>query len=307
MKKTVDKILNWLEKGERVGIVCTVSVYGSAPGKIGSMMAATLTDAVGTIGGGALEAMAIDQLRHMTAGVFVKQYNLDHDAGMICGGTTTLLFYMLTTADKQTFETISHLTGDSAPCSLAILCDGARCMLSCIGETTPLHCDVDESRITLCIPMTPDGKIYLFGGGHVSHALSKILDLLDQPYVTVEDRPDYNTVARFPNSIERIVCPYNQLPHLPTAADFCVILTQGHSGDYDVLAQVLSTPCRYIGLIGSRKKWAATVEKLSADGFSQQDIARIHSPIGLNLGGPSPAEIAVAISAQIIMERSGKL
>ena len=92
-----------------------------------------------------------------------------------------------------------------------------------------------------------------------------------------------------------------------TADDYVVIMTPGHQGDYEVLAQALRTPAKYIGCIGSRKKIAVTRERLLADGFSDEDISRVHAPIGLPIGGETPAEVAVSVAAQLIACRSGRL
>ena len=86
-----------------------------------------------------------------------------------------------------------------------------------------------------------------------------------------------------------------------------VIMTPGHQADYEVLAQALRTPAKYIGCIGSRKKVAAARERLLADGFSEEEIRRVYAPIGLPIGGETPAEVAVSVAAQLIACRWGRL
>ena len=81
-------------------------------------------------------------------------------------------------------------------------------------------------------------------------------------------------------------------------------MTRGHQSDFDVLRQVLSTKATYIGCIGSRSKVAFTQQRLRELGFSDEDFSRIHSPIGLDIGGETPEEIAVAIAAELIAHRS---
>ena len=84
-------------------------------------------------------------------------------------------------------------------------------------------------------------------------------------------------------------------------------MTPGHQADYEVLAQVLRTPAKYIGCIGSKKKIAATRERLLSNGFTEAEIDRVHAPIGLPIGGETPAEVAVSVAAQLIACRSGRL
>ena len=84
-------------------------------------------------------------------------------------------------------------------------------------------------------------------------------------------------------------------------------MTPGHQSDFEVLAQALATPAAYVGCIGSKHKVAATREKLAALDFSEADMDRVHSPIGLPIGGETPEEIAISIAAEMIAHRSGKL
>ncbi|MDD2363910.1 MAG: XdhC family protein, partial [Eubacteriales bacterium] len=80
--------------------------------------------------------------------------------------------------------------------------------------------------------------------------------------------------------------------------------TRGHANDLEVQAQALKTPARYIGVIGSKKKTKIVRDRLLERGFTEEDLDRITAPIGLNIGGKSPAEIAVSITAQLIQIRS---
>jgi xanthine dehydrogenase accessory factor len=89
--------------------------------------------------------------------------------------------------------------------------------------------------------------------------------------------------------------------------DLIVILTRGHLHDKTVLAQALNTDAGYIGMIGSRKKRNAIYGALLKDGFSQADLDRVHSPIGLSIGAETPEEIAVSIVAEMIRHRANSL
>ena len=91
-----------------------------------------------------------------------------------------------------------------------------------------------------------------------------------------------------------------------TPDDYVVIMTAGHQGDLAILQQLLTAPVTYIGCIGSRKKAAFAREYLKQNGFTEADIKRIHSPIGLPIGGETPQEIAVSIAAELIAHRAGK-
>jgi xanthine dehydrogenase accessory factor len=86
---------------------------------------------------------------------------------------------------------------------------------------------------------------------------------------------------------------------------YLVIVTRGHMHDYGVLAQSLKTEARYIGMIGSSRKKKIIYEQLLKDGFTEEDLRRVHSPIGLGIGAETPEEIAVSIVAELIKVRAG--
>ena len=140
--------------------------------------------------------------------------------------------------------------------------------------------------------------IHLYGGGHVSAALARVLHGLDFAVTVQDDRPEFVTAERFPHA--QLCCgPFEELPPFP-AGDYAVIMTRGHQGDYLCLRQLLRRKCGYLGMIGSRAKVAATARRLTEDGFTQDEINSVHSPVGLWIGAKTPAEIAVSIAAQII-------
>ena len=156
-------------------------------------------------------------------------------------------------------------------------------------------------------PLAPAGTVYLFGAGHVGLALVHLLALTEFPVVVYDQRPA--PPDGIPEAVRVVQGPYEDaLSRLEAIGpeDYVVIMTPGHQGDYEVLRQVLRTPARYVGCIGSRRKIAATRERLLADGFSEADFARVHAPIGLDIGGETPQEIALSVAAQLVACRAGK-
>lgn len=89
-----------------------------------------------------------------------------------------------------------------------------------------------------------------------------------------------------------------------TENDYICIMTRGHKDDYVIQRQVLKTPAKYIGVIGSKRKTAGVMEKLRNDGYGEEDLKRITAPIGISLSAETPAEIAISIAAQLINERA---
>lgn len=150
------------------------------------------------------------------------------------------------------------------------------------------------------------GMVYIFGGGHVAQALVPALAAVDFAPVVFDDRDEFVDPALFPGAFAVKKCDLLNIGAVVdiTDRDYVCIMTRGHSHDLEVEDQTLRTPARYIGVIGSRHKIKTVNKTLKERGFTDEDLARITTPIGLDIGGETPAEIAVSITAQLIMERS---
>jgi xanthine dehydrogenase accessory factor len=153
------------------------------------------------------------------------------------------------------------------------------------------------------------GLVYIFGGGHVGQALAPVLARAHFAVVVLDDREEFTDPALFPGAYDVRICDLKDISKSVKIGpeDFVCIMTRGHSNDLDVEDQVLRTPARYIGVIGSRHK-TRTIDKLLMErGHSKETLERAVSPIGLDIGGETPEEIAISIAAQMIAVRAGKL
>jgi xanthine dehydrogenase accessory factor len=153
----------------------------------------------------------------------------------------------------------------------------------------------------------PGEIVYLFGAGHVAHPTSRLAAFAGFRVMVVDDRPEFASRERFPDSEEVRVVPdfgvaLNGCRHDPEA--FVVILTRGHLHDKTVLAQALRTDAGYIGMIGSRRKRDQIYAALRQEGFTEADLQRVSSPIGLPIGAETPEEIAFSIVAELIQVRA---
>lgn len=148
-------------------------------------------------------------------------------------------------------------------------------------------------------------RLILCGGGHVSLELAHIASRLDFELHVLDDRLEFAGPARFPMASTHcgpFVPELEQLGSGPT--DYFAVLTRGHVWDAQCAAHILRGEFAYLGMIGSRKKVAAVRQALLAEGIPPRLLERLHAPIGLPLGGQSPAEIAVSIAAQLIQVRA---
>jgi len=153
--------------------------------------------------------------------------------------------------------------------------------------------------------------LYIFGGGHVGYAVYQMASLLEFRIVVVDDRPTFASTERFPKTYQVISKDFKEalreINFLPS--DFAVIVTRGHAHDQLVLGEILrkeELPA-YIGMIGSKAKNAKVFQNLQKEGIPPQLLERVFAPIGLDIGGERPEEIAISILAEIIAFRHGKI
>lgn len=144
-------------------------------------------------------------------------------------------------------------------------------------------------------------KLYIVGAVHIAQPLSRIGALNGFEVTVIDPRTAFATAERFPNLHLISAWPDEALADLPLDARTAVVtLTHDPKLDDPALIAALKSSAFYVGALGSRKTHAARVERLKAAGFADAEIARIHGPVGLDIGAVSPAEIAVSVMAQII-------
>jgi xanthine dehydrogenase accessory factor len=151
-------------------------------------------------------------------------------------------------------------------------------------------------------PVTTSTHLYIFGGGHVALPLARVATTIGFSYTIVEDRPEFATADRFPDAKELILANPDEIEHKVkfTDTDYVAIVTRSHELDYQALKKVLKSSVKYIGLIASKVKKKQVFEQLSKEGYSEQTINQIHSPIGLDIAAQTPEEIAISIVAELI-------
>jgi xanthine dehydrogenase accessory factor len=156
-------------------------------------------------------------------------------------------------------------------------------------------------------PILPAPMVVVVGGGHVGKAVAHLARWLGFRVAVSDDRPEFCTPESNPDADEFYPIPMAELPlHLNITGQTSLILaTRGSNVDVAGLPALLETQAVYIGVIGSRKRWAETVKKLNEFGISDEQLKRVQSPIGLGIGAETPEEIAVSIMAEVLMLRGG--
>ena len=153
--------------------------------------------------------------------------------------------------------------------------------------------------------LPPAPELVIVGAGHIAQPLAAVGKALDFEVTVIDDRPDFASRARFPTA-DRVVAddiPAAVARHPIGAGSYLVLVTRGHRLDEAVLRQVADRPAEYIGMIGSRRRVTAVFDQLRRAGMREEQLARVHAPIGLDIGADTPGEIAVAIAAEIVNHR----
>ena len=155
-------------------------------------------------------------------------------------------------------------------------------------------------------PLISADKLYIFGAGHIGFHLARMAELLGFSFAVIDDRQEFANSERFPNAAEVLNGDFVETAENLnlTEADYIVIITRNHDLDYEILNKVLPKPSYYLGLIGSKSKKQEIFARLKdIDGFTENEINKIHCPIGLDIGSETPEEIALSIMAEIIKEK----
>lgn len=330
MKEMFQQIVNALEQGEARMLVSIVADRGSAPRGIGARMLVGPAGRIsGTVGGGSVELhaekKALSLLAEGRSGLhdFLLHTNSKEDIGMVCGGDVTILFRYIPAGDAGWLE-LSRAFLD------CLAQHKAGWLLDRLTEENILPCLYTEEQswggflpekelveqlwgnsarlIGDCFaePLPIGERVLIFGGGHVAQELAPVLQPLGFRTVIFENRAEYAKKSLFPTAEQVILGEYEQVAASLqiTAEDYVVIMTNGHKHDGVIQGQILSQPHAYLGVIGSRAKIAALNKILLEQGFTQEQLDGVHTPIGLSIKAQTPAEIAISIAAELILVRA---
>ncbi|MCL1917040.1 MAG: XdhC/CoxI family protein [Peptococcaceae bacterium] len=146
-------------------------------------------------------------------------------------------------------------------------------------------------------------RVSIFGGGHIAQSLAKIAVSTGFFVSIIEDRPEF---ASDFEGVRYVVCSPEEYAKVDPVADsdYVVICTRGHTLDQEALRYCLHKKLKYLGMIGSKNKVAALFESLLRSGISQEELNRVYAPIGLDIANTLPAEIALAILAEIVLVKN---
>lgn len=153
--------------------------------------------------------------------------------------------------------------------------------------------------------LRPEPRLIIAGAGYVAQALTRLASRLDFRIIVIDDRRDLADPQSFSNQVQLTLgnIPQTIRELEPDETSWIVIVTRGHDLDEEALKAALETRASYVGMIGSTSKVKHIFKNLLKQGFSREQLARVHAPIGLDLGAETPDEIALSIAAEIVMLR----
>lgn len=338
MKRLFNEILHQLNHGQDCMLVSIVGGQGSTPRSSGARMLVNAQGRVyGTIGGGAVEfrgeQQAQELLKEKRSLLYEFRLNKSDTDGlnMVCGGNVTVLFRYINAAEplwsRLCQEVLAGQPGGgrlwlldrldelSRPPLLLLLPAAGEsawprelppALAARLGGELPLRLDLGREGSYYAEPLPQSQRVLIFGGGHIARELAPVLAHLDFRVTVFEDRPEYADPATLPGVEAAIVGDYANIEerlHIDPE-DFVIIMTWGHACDYTVQRQVMALPHAYLGVIGSRGKTATLNRMLLEDGFTQEQLKAVHTPIGLAIQAQTPAEIAISIAAELIQVRA---
>lgn len=299
-----------LAAGRRVGLASLLATSGSMPRHEGARLAVLSNEALlGTVGGGAIERLAIERARSVQAGGAPTLEWYHTGDAMACGGDALLAVRALTADDLPVLLAVRDaLQRDELVC-VSERWAGAAAPTIEVGPAARLSAPTwDDARATYREPVAAPSRLHVFGAGHVGAALVGLATQAGFEVHVYDDRPELATRERLPQAVTVTCGAFDELAAGAAIGrrDSVVVLTHGHAHDETVLLAVLSRDVQpaYVGCIGSARKAALAREHLVAAGVPAERVDAVAMPIGLAIGAVTPAEIALSIVAQLVRRRA---
>ena len=319
MKKELELwqfIAKCLKNNEKVMLLVVVDSIGSSPGRQGFKMGVNTEGVLcGSIGGGIMEIKLVELAKSLLQNdehtSFLKKQihhkNAPHDqSGMICSGEQTILFYTLKKTDLLAVESIVFALENALPIVLKLTQNAFQVFDNQRLNTHFCFLTVNETSFVYTENMGFKNHLYIIGGGHCALALSELMSRMDFRIHLFDDRSDLNTLAKNKYVHEKYCVDYAEIGrHIPSGNHiYVVIMTVGYRTDALVIRQLLDKKVRYLGVLGSDAKMKTLLNDLENEGFPNDILRGIHTPIGLKINSQTPEEISVSIAAEIIQVKN---
>lgn len=290
-------ILEVLQKEQRLVLMVVIANEGSSPGRKGFKMAVSKNRMFGTIGGGIMEHKLVEYAHSLLEKTAFKPFikhqihdksALTNQSGMICSGQQTIAFYDLNVDYLDRIDSIVRNENQSIRYTEK-------------GINSNMHpTETHEWEFVESVALP--NRVYIIGGGHVGLALSEVLSRLDFEIHILDHRENLNTMEANTFAHFRKTIAFENIDHeIPEGNNsYVVIMSFGYRTDEIIIRRLLNRRFKYIGMMGSKEKIATLYAHLLHDGFTQNQLDNVHSPIGIDIKSESAQEIAISVAAQLI-------
>ncbi|HKC19757.1 MAG TPA: XdhC/CoxI family protein [Candidatus Dormibacteraeota bacterium] len=308
MREVLDELNQWTREGEDVAIATVVETWGSSPRPLGSKMLVTRSGKMaGSVSNGCIEGAVFEEAQKVLKSgepkiaAFGVSDDVAFGVGLACGGHIEVFIQPLNRAHK---ELIAMLNRNEPATLRTNLVTGDTDTARGTPPGTELARRQDDNFVE---PFRRAAQLVIIGAIHIAIPLHRLAKLLGYRVTIIDARAKFATKERFPEADEIIVAwPDEAMAKIDVdASTYVVILTHDPKFDIPALRSVLHKSAGYIGAIGSRKTNQKRFEALRKEGFSEDDLAQVHGPIGLDLGSRGADETALGILAEITAVRFG--
>lgn len=321
MRELLPDVEHWLAQGERVALCTVISTWGSAPRQAGAVMAVSESGGlVGSVSGGCVEGAVLTTSKEViqTGQAQLLHFGVQDDTawevGLACGGEIDVFVQPL---DPQLFAHLLPRLKADEPMTLATIIKGdeigGQTLADETGQVLAQSGNGPAARTARIPSLENDGTVFvtplvasptliLVGASHVAAALVNIAHMMEFRVVVIDPRKAFMSEERFANA-DKLVSVWPQLAIDDigiTNTTAIALLSHDPKIDEPALMVALRSPAFYVGALGSRRVQAQRRDHLLKAGLTEQELARLHAPIGLAIQAKTPEEIALSIMAEVI-------
>ncbi len=329
MSDPLDKALEWSSAGLKTAYASVVDTWGSSPRPVGSILAVNENEEFeGSVSGGCVEGAVITEAIDVMAGGPPKLLTFSVDnaqawqAGLTCGGTLRVL--VSRGAEPVILQKLAEARRDRQPALLATDAgtgsqhllyghdgEGVDALPSALRAEALISLRLGRSKLAeaegeavFLRTFLPQPRLHIVGAMHITQTLAPMARMAGYDVAIIDPRSAFAAPERFPGFEPLVEWPDEYFAQIPLDRMMAVVsLTHDEKIDDPTLTAALRSDCFYIGALGSSRTHAKRIARLRTSGLSEAEIGRIHAPIGLDLGGRAPAEIAIAIMAEMTAAR----
>jgi xanthine dehydrogenase accessory factor len=308
MREVLGELNEWTGAGEEIALATVVETWGSSPRPLGSKMLVTRSGKMaGSVSNGCIEGAVFDEAQEVLKSgrpklaAFGVSDDVAFEVGLACGGHIEVYVQPLQRVHQQLIGMLNR----NEPATLHTnLASGETELVQGAASRTELARRDGDLFVE---PFRRPAHLVIIGAIHIAIPLHRLAKLMGYRVTVIDARKKFATRDRFPEADELIVAwPDEAMKKLTIDnSTFVVILTHDPKFDLPALRSVLKEDAGYVGAIGSRKTNQNRFDALRAEGFTEEQLARVHGPIGLDLGGRGAEETALGILAEITAVRFG--